>query len=193
MKIRQEVSIEFKFGTLKVNGEAWNDFSFENGTLTIKNLKDETPYMITYDSVVTLIPGVTFDGNGKNIVKFSGKSGSKWEDSDERTGEVIESSGTSTGEGRSVSIYKYENGQANQPLKDVEFAIYDVAVDTSGTEVTVDGNEKLTLRKTGVTGADGYLRIGGLLLDHVYLLKETTPLNGYTIDPQYKDGRYFDI
>ena len=183
--------IEFKFGTLKVNGEAWNDFSFENGTLTIKNLKDETPYVITYDSVVTLIPGVTFDGNGKNIVKFSGKSGSKWEDSDERTGEVIESSGTSTGEGRSVSIYKYENGQANQPLKDVEFAIYDVAVDTSGTEVTVDGNEKLTLRKTGVTGADGYLRIGGLLLDHVYLLKETTPLNGYTIDPQYKDGRYF--
>ena len=183
--------IEFKFGTLKVNGEAWNDFSFENGTLTIKNLKDETPYMITYDSVVTLIPGVTFDGNGKNIVKFSGKSGSKWEDSDERTGEVIESSGTSTGEGRSVSIYKYENGQANQPLKDVEFAIYDVAVDTSGTEVTVDGNEKLTLRKKGVTGADGYLRIGGLLLDHVYLLKETTPLNGYTIDPQYKDGRYF--
>ena len=183
--------IEFKFGTLKVNGEAWNDFSFENGTLTIKNLKDETPYVITYDSVVTLIPGVTFDGNGKNIVKFSGKSGSKWEDSDERTGEVIESSGTSTGEGRSVSIYKYENGQANQPLKDVEFAIYDVAVDTSGTEVTVDGNEKLTLRKTGVTGADGYLRIGGLLLDHVYLLKETTPLNGYTIEPQYKDGRYF--
>ena len=183
--------IEFKFGTLKVNGEAWNDFSFENGTLTIKNLKDETPYVITYDSVVTLIPGVTFDGNGKNIVKFSGKSGSKWEDSDERTGEVIESSGTSTGEGRSVSIYKYENGQANQPLKDVEFAIYDVAVDTSGTEVTVDGNEKLTLRKIGVTGADGYLRIGGLLLDHVYLLKETTPLNGYTIDPQYKDGRYF--
>ena len=183
--------IEFKFGTLKVNGEAWNDFSFENGTLTIKNLKDETPYVITYDSVVTLIPGVTFDGNGKNIVKFSGKSGSKWEDSDERTGEVIESSGTSTGEGRSVSIYKYENGQANQLLKDVEFAIYDVAVDTSGTEVTVDGNEKLTLRKTGVTGADGYLRIGGLLLDHVYLLKETTPLNGYTIDPQYKDGRYF--
>ena len=184
-------AIEFKFGTLKVNGEAWNDFSFENGTLTIKNLKDETPYVITYDSVVTLIPGVTFDGNGKNIVKFSGKSGSKWEDSDERTGEVIESSGTSTGEGRSVSIYKYENGQANQPLKDVEFAIYDVAVDTSGTEVTVDGNEKLTLRKTGMTGADGYLRIGGLLLDHVYLLKETTPLNGYTIDPQYKDGRYF--
>ena len=57
--------IEFKFGTLKVNGEAWNDFSFENGTLTIKNLKDETPYVITYDSVVTLIPGVTFDGNGK--------------------------------------------------------------------------------------------------------------------------------
>ena len=56
-----------------------------------------------------------------------------------------------------------------------------MAVDTSGTEVTVDGNEKLTLRKTGVTGADGYLRIGGLLLDHVYLLKETTPLNGYTI------------
>lgn len=186
-------AIDIQFDTLKVDGQTWTDYSFDTTTriFAVKNISDGESHTITYEGVVNLLPGTNFsNGNGSNTITFSGKSESKYSAQTEITGKVLNSRGTSSNEGRSITIFKYGNGEVNHPLKDVEFTLDDMSLTTDVNGVTqVDTSKAAQSSKKGTTNEDGKLTFN-VLFDHVYLLKETKTIQGYEIDSEYKNGIY---
>ena len=184
-------AIDIQFDTLKVDDQTWTDYSYDTTTriFAVKNISDGESHTITYEGVVNLLPGKDFsNGNGSNTITFSGKSESKYSAQTEIRGKVLKSKGTSINEGRSITIFKYGNGEVNHPLKDVEFTLDDMSLtDVNG--VTKVASKAAQSSKKGTTNKDGKLTFN-VLLDHVYLLKETKTIEGYEIDSEYKNGIY---
>ena len=185
-------AIDIQFDTLKVDGQTWTDYSYDTTTriFAVKNISDGESHTITYEGVVNLLPGTNFsNGNGINTITFSGKSESKYSAQTEITGKVLKSKGTSSNEGRSITIFKYGNGEVNHPLKDVEFTLDDMSLTDVNGVTKVDTLKAAQSSKKGTTNEDGKLTFN-VLFDHVYLLKETKTIEGYEIDSEYKNGIY---
>ncbi len=185
-------AIDIQFDTLKVDGQTWTDYSFDTTTriFAVKNILDGESHTITYEGVVNLLPGTNFsNGNGSNTITFSGKSESKYSAQTEITGEVLKSRGTSSNEVRSITIFKYGNGEVNHPLKDVEFTLDDMHLTDVNGVTKVDTSKAAQSSRKGTTNNDGKLTFN-VLFDHVYLLKETKTIEGYEIDSEYKNGIY---
>ena len=185
-------AIDIQFDTLKVDDQTWTDYSYDTTTriFAVKNISDGESHTITYEGVVNLLPGKDFsNGNGSNTITFSGKSESKYSAQTEITGKVLKSKGTSSNEGRSITIFKYGNGEVNHPLKDVEFTLDDMSLTDVNGVTKVDTSKAAQSSKKGTTNEDGKLTFN-VLFDHVYLLKETKTIEGYEIDSEYKNGIY---
>ena len=185
-------AIDIQFDTLKVDGQTWTDYSFDTTTriFAVKNISDGESHTITYEGVVNLLPGTNFsNGNGSNTITFSGKSESKYSAQTKITGEVLKSKGTSRNEGRSITIFKYGNGEVNHPLRNVEFSLDDMHLTDVNGVTKVDTIKAAQSSRKGTTNNDGKLTFN-VLFDHVYLLKETKTIEGYEIDSEYKNGIY---
>ena len=185
-------AIDIQFDTLKVDGQTWTDYSFDTTTriFAVKNISDGESHTITYEGVVNLLPGTNFsNGNGSNTITFSGKSESKYSAQTKITGEVLKSKGTSRNEGRSITIFKYGNGEVNHPLRNVEFTLDDMHLTDVNGVTKVDTIKAAQSSRKGTTNNDGKLTFN-VLFDHVYLLKETKTIEGYEIDSEYKNGIY---
>ena len=181
-------ALDFVMGSIEVNDEKWDNYTYDPDTrlLTI-TLPDSLALTITYKARVNLAIGEELNKeNAYNFVKLSGFYEDYTEDSVEIVGEVLESSATSSGDSRSIYVYKYKDGNETKPLEGVEFKLYECEFKGSGNTFTFTGKE--TLVDTLLTDETGYASYGGISYDTVYKLVETKTVDGYVLDTE---ERYF--
>ncbi len=201
-------AIEFVRGSLKINGEAADSDSYtwdsENRVLTI-NVPDETSLTITYQALVTLIPGEELnDENAFNRVNLDGYDENQTESEWIIKGEVLESNASSSSDSATLRVYKYKEGDANTPLANVKFDLYEVGFTVEGGIFNFTGEE--TLVNSLTTASDGFANFTGINYDRVYKLVESETSDGYILNsvpyyfvfpgndnityPDYFDGGY---
>ena len=201
-------AIEFVRGSLNIDGEAADSDSYtwdsENRVLII-NVPDETSLTITYQALVTLIPGDELnDENAFNRVNLDGYDENQAESEWIIKGEVLESNASSSSDSATLRVYKHKEGDANTPLANVKFNLYEVEFTVEDGVFNFTGEE--TLVNSLTTASDGFANFTGLNYDRVYKLVETETLNDYIINsvpyyfvfpgndnityPDYVDGGY---
>ena len=182
-------ALTFIMGSLKVNGETWTDYSWDPDSRLLEiTVPDSTALTITYNARVNLSVGEDLTSeNAYNMVNIKGLQESSTEDNYEIIGEVLESSATSSGEAKTIYIYKYKDGIMTTPLEDAEFELYELGFTGSGNDFELTGEKKLV--DTLVTGANGYASYNGLSHDTVYMLKESKTADGYILD----DTEYYFV
>lgn len=201
-------AIEFVRGSLNIDGEAADSDSYtwdsENRVLII-NVPDETSLTITYQALVTLIPGDELnDENAFNRVNLDGYDENQAESEWIIKGEVLESNASSSSDSATLRVYKHKEGDANTPLANVKFNLYEVEFTVEDGVFNFTGEE--TLVNSLTTASDGFANFTGLNYDRVYKLVETETLNDYIINsvpyyfvfpgndnityPYYVDGGY---
>lgn len=201
-------AIDFVRGSLKINGEVADSDSYtwdsENKVLTI-DVPDETSLTITYQALVSLIPGEELNAenafNRVNIYEYDkNQTESEWI----IKGEVLESNASSSSNSASLRVYKHKEGDANTPLANVKFDLYEVGFTVENGVVNFTGEEELinSIR----TASDGFANFTGVNYDHIYKLVESETVNGYILNtvpyyfvfpgndnityPDYIDGGY---
>ena len=181
-------ALDFVMGSLKINGENWNDYDydFENRTLMIK-IPDNQDLIITYTARINLEVGDKLDQtNAYNEAYLSGFDEDSTKDQEVIIGNVLSSTASSTGDSKTIYIYKYRDGVINSPMEGVTFELYDCAFTGSGSTFTLTGEKTKVDTKT--TGEDGYASFSDLSYDHVYQIVEVKTEDGYLLDTT---ERYF--
>ena len=140
-------AIEFVRGSLNIDGEAADSDSYtwdsENRVLII-NVPDETSLTITYQALVTLIPGDELnDENAFNRVNLDGYGENQTESEWIIKGEVLESNASSSSDSATLRVYKHKEGDANAPLANVKFNLYEVEFTVEDGVFNFTGEETL--------------------------------------------------
>ncbi|SHK93930.1 collagen binding domain-containing protein, partial [Hespellia stercorisuis] len=190
-------ALAFQIGSLKLDGETVTsdkyDFDAGKRTLTMQ-VSDNAVHTVTYTARVELAAGDSFtEHNGLNSCKLSGVSASGNETSNELTGVVKSSSGTSTSSGVSIVIYKHAEDVYGDALGDAKFEIYSYKFDKTKNQLDAGTKkgEYITSNKSDESQTDlenkGYKTADGLLKDTVYKVVETEAPGGYNLNktPQY--------
>ena len=177
-------AIEFVRGSLKINGEVADSNSYtwdsENRVLTI-NVPDEKALTITYQALVTLIPGEELnDENAFNKVNLNGYDENQTESQWIIKGEVLESNASSSSDSATLRVYKHKEGDANTPLANVKFDLYEVGFTIENGVVNFTGEE--TLVNSLTTASDGFANFTGINYDRVYKLVESATVDGYILN-----------
>ena len=182
-------ALTFIMGSLKVNGETWTNYTWDPDSRLLEiTVPDSTALTITYNARVNLSVGEDLTSeNAYNTVNIKGINESSTEDNYEIIGKVLESSATSSGEAKTIYIYKYKDGVMTTPLEGAEFKLYALEFTGSGDDFALTGKKELV--DTLVTGANGYASYNGLSYDTVYMLTESKTADGYMLD----DTEYYFV
>ena len=177
-------ALSFIMGSLEVNGETWTDYTWDPDAKVLSiTVPDSTALTITYQARVDLSVGDKLtEENAYNYVKLFGYDEESTEDENTIVGDVLESSATSSGDTKSIYVYKYKDGIMTNPMTGAEFTLIDCGYEGSGDTFKLTGEE--TVVDTLVTGTDGYASYSGLVYDHVYKLVETKTNSGYALDDE---------
>lgn len=175
--------IDFQLGTLKINGASAtaDQYSYDDTTRKITiTIPDNQYAKITYDGYPNIAIGEEFTSASNNKVVLKGVDHVSPTDKSFDKIKVHQSSGTSTYNGVSLTVYKQEKGVSAKALKGAKFALYEVTVD-EGKET----DAKLVSEK--ITGDSGYVSFSGLSRSVLYKLVETQAPDGYFLDstPNY--------
>lgn len=175
--------IDFQLGTLKINGASAtaDQYSYDDTTRKITiTIPDNQYAKITYDGYPNIAIGEEFTSASNNKVVLKGVDHVSPADKSFDKIKVHQSSGTSTYNGVSLTVYKQEKGVSAKALKGAKFALYEVTVD-EGKET----DAKLVSEK--ITGDSGYVSFSGLSRSVLYKLVETQAPDGYFLDstPNY--------
>ena len=175
--------IDFQLGTLKINGTSAtaDQYSYDDTTRKITiTIPDNQYAKITYDGYPNIAIGEEFTSASNNKVVLKGVDHVSPADKSFDKIKVHQSSGTSTYNGVSLTVYKQEKGVSAKALKGAKFALYEVTVD-EGKET----DAKLVSEK--ITGDSGYVSFSGLSRSVLYKLVETQAPDGYFLDstPNY--------
>ena len=175
--------IDFQLGTLKINGvpATANQYSYDDATRKITiTIPDNQYTKITYDGYPNIAIGEEFTSDSNNEVVLRGVDHVNPADKSFDKIKVHQSSGTSTSNGVSLTVYKQEKGVSAKALKGAKFALYEVTVE--------DGKETdATLVSEKTTVESGYVSFSGLSRSKLYKLVETQAPDGYVLDstPNY--------
>ena len=175
--------IDFQLGTLKINGVSAtaNQYSYDDATRKITiTIPDNQYTKITYDGYPNIAIGEEFTSDSNNEVVLRGVDHVNPADKSFDKIKVHQSSGTSTSNGVSLTVYKQEKGVSAKALKGAKFALYEVTVE--------DGKETdATLVSEKTTVESGYVSFSGLSRSKLYKLVETQAPDGYVLDstPNY--------
>ena len=185
---RMGEALAFIMGSLEVNGEKWNDYEWNPDTRVLAiTVPDSTALTITYTARVNLAVGEELTSeNAYNYVKIYGYDDDATEDGYEIIGDVLDSSATSSGDTKTIYVYKYKDEVMTTPMEGAEFQLIECGYEGSGDTFRLTGEE--TVVDTLVTGSNGYASYSGLAYDHVYKLVETKTNDGYILDDE---ERYF--
>ena len=185
---RMGEALAFVMGSLEVNGEKWNDYEWNPDTRVLAiTVPDSTALTITYTARVNLAVGEELTSeNAYNYVKIYGYDDGATEDGYEIIGDVLDSSATSSGDTKTIYVYKYKDEVMTTPMEGAEFQLIECGYEGSGDTFRLTGEE--TVVDTLVTGSNGYASYSGLAYDHVYKLVETKTNDGYILDDE---ERYF--
>lgn len=182
-------ALDYYMNSLTINGKRANSkqvsYDEMNHVLTIM-IPDEEKIVLEYEATVNLPVGddnnVLNETNAYNKCSLRGKGNvSEFETRVNLKGKVFESSGSSTGKGVSIKLYKCDKNDQTDALEKAKF---------SCSEVTYDSNFETTatkLKAEGETLPTGYLTFSGLSRNVLYRIVETEAPDNYKLDatPHY--------
>lgn len=182
-------ALDYYMNSLTINGKRANSkqvsYDEMNHVLTIM-IPDEEKIVLEYEATVNLPVGddnnALNETNAYNKCSLRGKgNGSEFETRVNLKGKVFESSGSSTGKGVSIKLYKCDKNDQTDALEKAKF---------SCSEVTYDSNFETTatkLKAEGETLPTGYLTFSGLSRNVLYRIVETEAPDNYKLDatPHY--------
>ncbi len=182
-------ALDYYMNSLTINGKRANSkqvsYDEMNHVLTIM-IPDEEKIVLEYEATVNLPVGddnnALNETNAYNKCSLRGKGNvSKFETRVNLKGKVFESSGSSTGKGVSIKLYKCDKNDQTDALEKAKF---------SCSEVTYDSNFETTatkLKAEGETLPTGYLTFSGLSRNVLYRIVETEAPDNYKLDatPHY--------
>lgn len=182
-------ALDYYMNSLTINGKRANSkqvsYDEMNHVLTIM-IPDEEKIVLEYEATVNLSVGddnnALNETNAYNKCSLRGKGNvSEFETRVNLKGKVFESSGSSTGKGVSIKLYKCDKNDQTDALEKAKF---------SCSEVTYDSNFETTatkLKAEGETLPTGYLTFSGLSRNVLYRIVETEAPDNYKLDatPHY--------
>lgn len=182
-------ALDYYMNSLTINGKRANSkqvsYDEMNHVLTIM-IPDEEKIVLEYEATVNLPVGddnnALNETNAYNKCSLRGKGNvSEFETRVNLKGKVFESSGSSTGKGVSIKLYKCDKNDQTDALEKAKF---------SYSEVTYDSNFETTatkLKAEGETLPTGYLTFSGLSRNVLYRIVETEAPDNYKLDatPHY--------
>ena len=182
-------ALDYYMNSLTINGKRANSkqvsYDEMNHVLTIM-IPDEEKIVLEYEVTVNLPVGddnnALNETNAYNKCSLRGKGNvSEFETRVNLKGKVFESSGSSTGKGVSIKLYKCDKNDQTDALEKAKF---------SCSEVTYDSNFETTatkLKAEGETLPTGYLTFSGLSRNVLYRIVETEAPDNYKLDatPHY--------
>ena len=182
-------ALDYYMNSLTINGKRANSkqvsYDEMNHVLTIM-IPDEEKIVLEYEATVNLPVGddnnALNETNAYNKCSLRGKGNvSEFETRVNLKGKVFESSGSSTGKGVSIKLYKCDKNDQTDALEKAKF---------SCSEVTYDSNFETTatkLKAEGETLPTGYLTFSGLSRNVLYRIIETEAPDNYKLDatPHY--------
>ena len=182
-------ALDYYMNSLTINGKRANSkqvsYDEMNHVLTIM-IPDEEKIVLEYEATVNLPVGDDNDAlnetNAYNKCSLRGKGNvSEFETRVNLKGKVFESSGSSTGKGVSIKLYKCDKNDQTDALEKAKF---------SCSEVTYNNNFETTatkLKAEGETLPTGYLTFSGLSRNVLYRIVETEAPDNYKLDatPHY--------
>lgn len=182
-------ALDYYMNSLTINGKRANSkqvsYDEMNHVLTIM-IPDEEKIFLEYEATVNLPVGddnnALNETNAYNKCSLRGKGNvSEFETRVNLKGKVFESSGSSTGKGVSIKLYKCDKNDQTDALEKAKF---------SCSEVTYDSNFETTatkLKAEGETLPTGYLTFSGLSRNVLYRIVETEAPDNYKLDatPHY--------
>ena len=180
-------ALDYYMNSLTINGKRAKQVSYDemNHVLTIM-IPDEEKIVLEYEATVNLPVGddnnALNETNAYNKCSLRGKGNvSEFETRVNLKGKVFESSGSSTGKGVSIKLYKCDKNDQTDALEKAKF---------SCSEVTYDSNFETTatkLKAEGETLPTGYLTFSGLSRNVLYRIVETEAPDNYKLDatPHY--------
>ena len=150
-------------------------------TLTLEFAKIDTAYIVEYRTLVLPVkPGVSQEAS--NNVSITAE-GSKPVEDDKNSSTTVNVSGGTASSAPGKLILKKIDETNSTPLQGVAFELWTVDAD----------NKKSVKLREGRTGADGQLLFGGLRTNTNYLVIEKETLDGYVINPEFKEGQLLKI
>lgn len=182
-------ALDYYMNSLTINGKRANSkqvsYDEMNHVLTIM-IPDKEKIVLEYEATVNLPVGddnnALNETNAYNKCSLRGKGNvSEFETRVNLKGKVFESSGSSTGKGVSIKLYKCDKNDQTDALEKAKF---------SCSEVTYDSNFETTatkLKAEGETLPTGYLTFSGLSRNVLYRIVETEAPDNYKLDatPHY--------
>lgn len=182
-------ALDYYMNSLTINGKRANSkqvsYDEMNHVLTIM-IPDEEKIVLEYEATVNLPVGddnnALNETNAYNKCSLRGKGNvSEFETRVNLKEKVFESSGSSTGKGVSIKLYKCDKNDQTDALEKAKF---------SCSEVTYDSNFETTatkLKAEGETLPTGYLTFSGLSRNVLYRIVETEAPDNYKLDatPHY--------
>ena len=182
-------ALDYYMNSLTINGKRANSkqvsYDEMNHVLTIM-IPNEEKIVLEYEATVNLPVGddnnALNETNAYNKCSLRGKGNvSEFETRVNLKGKVFESSGSSTGKGVSIKLYKCDKNDQTDALEKAKF---------SCSEVTYDSNFETTatkLKAEGETLPTGYLTFSGLSRNVLYRIVETEAPDNYKLDatPHY--------
>ena len=182
-------ALDYYMNSLTINGikATSQQVNYDEHThiLTIK-IPDEKKVVLKYEATVNLPVGgdsnALNESNAFNKCSLKGTPNqAKLDTQVSLKGKVFESSGSSTGNGVSVKLYKYEKGDQTKTLKDAEFVCSEVSYDDH-----LNTTEEV-VKSRGTTLSNGYLNFYGLQRNKLYKIVETKAPDNYKLDatPKY--------
>ena len=182
-------ALDYYMNSLTINGKRANSkqvsYDEMNHVLTIM-IPDEEKIVLEYEATVNLPVGddnnALNETNAYNKCSLRGKGNvSEFETRVNLKGKVFESSGSSTGKGVSIKLYKCDKNDQTDALEKAKF---------SCSEVTYNNNFETIatkLKAEGETLPTGYLTFSGLSRNVLYRIVETEAPDNYKLDatPHY--------
>ena len=182
-------ALDYYMNSMKINGEkaTSQQVNYDENTHTlIITIPDEKKVVLEYEATVNLPVGedsnALNESNAYNKCSLKGTlNPAKLDTQVSLKGKVLESSGSSTGNGVSVKLYKYEKGDQTKTLKDAEFVCSEVSYDDHL------NTTKEVAKSSGTTSSNGYLTFSGLKRNQLYKIVETKAPDNYKLDatPKY--------
>lgn len=182
-------ALDYYMNSLTINGNkaTANQVSYDETKHVLKIIiPDEKKVVLEYEATINLPVGedssALNETNAYNKCSLRGKGNvSEFETRVNLKGKVFESSGSSTGKGVSIKLYKCDKNDQTDALEKAKF---------SCSEVTYDSNFETTatkLKAEGETLPTGYLTFSGLSRNVLYRIVETEAPDNYKLDatPHY--------
>lgn len=182
-------ALDYYMNSLTINGKRANSkqvsYDEMNHVLTIM-IPDEEKIVLEYEATVNLPVGddnnALNETNAYNKCSLRGKGNvSEFETRVNLKGKVFESSGSSTGKGVSIKLYKCDKNDQTDALEKAKFSCSEVTYDSNFETIATK------LKAEGETLPTGYLTFSGLSRNVLYRIVETEAPDNYKLDatPHY--------